>query len=159
MADLETDENWEILHETQSLEGWARREIGGKIGYDPTLTPISISPSTLFESDGELMEVIYDAFAKVLKDLVPVKENLIDLVSADPKPTAPLSDLWVLKQEFSGMNSHDKVGYVRHKMKEYQCDCYVLTALDEIAWLLNCNITPRQNRNTLTCSSRERYAM
>jgi len=88
-----------------------------------------------------LMEVIYEAFAKTLKELVPIKENLIDLVSADPKPTEPLSDLWVLKQEFSGMNSHDKVGYVRSKMKEHQCDCYVLTALDEIAWLLNRNLT------------------
>ena len=52
MADLETDENWEILHETQSLEGWARREIGGKIGYDPTLTPISISPPLYLTSTG-----------------------------------------------------------------------------------------------------------
>jgi len=69
--------------------------------------------------------------------MVAVKENLIDIASAAPKPTEPLSDLWVLKQEFSGMNSHDKVGYVRYKMKEHGCDCYVLTALDEIAWLLN----------------------
>jgi Xaa-Pro aminopeptidase len=83
--------------------------------------------------------VVYEAFAKTLKSLVPIKENLIDLVSSDPKPTQPLSDLWVLKQEFTGMNSHDKVAYVRNKMKEYQCDCYVLTALDEIAWLLNSN--------------------
>lgn len=41
MADIETDENWEVLHESQSLENWARREIHGKIGYDPMLTPIS----------------------------------------------------------------------------------------------------------------------
>jgi hypothetical protein len=41
MADLETDENWEILPEDQSLEQWARSEIKGKIGYDPMLTPIS----------------------------------------------------------------------------------------------------------------------
>jgi len=42
MADLETDENWEILHESQTLENWIRKEIGqGKIGYDPVLTPIS----------------------------------------------------------------------------------------------------------------------
>jgi hypothetical protein len=42
MADLETDENWEVLHEGQALEGWIRKHIPGKIGYDPTLTPISI---------------------------------------------------------------------------------------------------------------------
>ena len=43
MADLEADENWEILHETQSLENWVRLQITGKIGYDPMLTPISTS--------------------------------------------------------------------------------------------------------------------
>ena len=73
--------------------------------------------------------------------MVAVKENLIDMTSTDPKPIKSLSDLWGLKLEFSGMNSHDKVGYVRHKMKEHGCDCYVLTALDEIAWLLN-SISP-----------------
>ena len=73
--------------------------------------------------------------------MVPVTENLIDMTSADPKPTELLSDLWVLKQEFSGMNTHDKLGYVRHKMKQHGCDCYVVTALDEIAWLLD-SISP-----------------
>lgn len=72
---------------------------------------------------------------------MPISGNLIDKVSLDPKPKEPLSDLWVLKQEFSGMNSHDKVQYVRQKMKENNCDCYVITALDEIAWLLN-SISP-----------------
>lgn len=56
MADLETDENWEILHETQSLENWVRREITGKIGYDPMLTPISIfSPLCCIEGLQEML--------------------------------------------------------------------------------------------------------
>jgi hypothetical protein len=80
---------------------------------------------------------VYDSFAKVCKELVPIKDNLIDMAAQEPKPTKPLSDLWVLKQEFSGMNSQDKVQYLRQKMKGNNCDCYVLTALDEIAWLLN----------------------
>lgn len=81
--------------------------------------------------------MVYENFSKSFKELVPIKDNLIDMSSSDPKPTEPLSDLWVLKQEFSGLNSHDKVIYVRQKMKENNCDCYVVTALDEIAWLLN----------------------
>jgi len=81
--------------------------------------------------------VVYENFSKGFKELVAIKDNLIDMISLDPKPTEQLSDLWVLKQEFSGMNSHDKVLYVRQKMKENNCDCYVVTALDEIAWLLN----------------------
>jgi hypothetical protein len=43
MADLETDENWEVLPETTSIEQWARNEIKGRIGYDPKLTPIGIA--------------------------------------------------------------------------------------------------------------------
>jgi len=86
---------------------------------------------------GLLTVVIYDSFAKLIKDLVPIKENLIDMIPLEPPPKETLSDLWVLKQEFSGMNSHDKLQYVRQKMKEHNCDCFVMTALDEIAWLLN----------------------
>lgn len=67
------------------------------------------------------------------------------MASADPKPTDPLNDLWVLKREFSGMASHDKVEYVHHKMKQHGCECYVITALDEISWLLN-SISPRRLR-------------
>ena len=63
------------------------------------------------------------------------------MTSGNTIPMEPLSELWVLKHEFSGMSSHDKVQYVRHKMKENQWDCYVLTSLDEIAWLLNSTST------------------
>jgi hypothetical protein len=81
--------------------------------------------------------VVYDNFSKVYKDLVPVKDNLVDMAISEPQPERHLTEAWVLKQEFSGMNSNDKVQYVRQKMKKNNCDCYVLTALDEIAWLLN----------------------
>ena len=133
MADLETDENWEILHERQSLEDWTRREINGKIGYDPTLTPISIPQL----KTGWIDLVVYDSFAKFGKELVPVMENLIDLIAVEQKQTEAISRLWILKQEFTGMNSYDKLQYLRQRMRENSCDCYVVTALDEIAWLLN----------------------
>lgn len=147
MADLETDENWEVLHESQTLENWVRKEIGsGKIGYDPALTPISKfpfpppfpCPSHVFLAGLLTRTVVYETFAKA-GNLVSVKENLVDLSSDDQKPGPPLSQTWVLKQEFTGLNSGDKIAYLRGKMKENQCDCYVVTALDEIAWILNSN--------------------
>jgi Xaa-Pro aminopeptidase len=84
---------------------------------------------------------VYETFAKA-GNLVPVKENLIDLSSDDRKASGPLSQTWVLKQEFTGLNSGDKIAYLRGKMKENQCDCYVVTALDEIAWILNSKPPP-----------------
>ena len=85
------------------------------------------------------MKVVYESFENVQKDLIPVKENLVDIAEApsEPKKTESLTDLWIVKQKFSGMNSRDKIHSVRQKMKEHGCDCYVVTALDEIAWLLN----------------------
>jgi hypothetical protein len=101
--------------------------------------------------------VVYEAFTKA-GNLVPVKENLIDLSSDDRKPSTPLSQTWVLKQEFTGLNSGDKIAYLRGKMKENQCDCYVVTALDEIAWILNSN--PFHRNEVLICvSPGERYGM
>jgi len=96
------------------------------------------------------MVVVYENFAKVTSHLVPVKENLIDLASEAAKPTLPLGQTWVLKQEFTGLNSYDKISYLRKKMKENQCDCYVVTALDEIAWLLNSSSPVLPLRNQLT---------
>jgi len=90
-----------------------------------------------------LTVVVYESFAKIIKDLVPIKDNLVDMVPLEPPPKQALTDLWVLKQEFSGMSPHDKVLYVRQKMKEHNCDCLVITALDEIAWLLNSAFLPK----------------
>jgi Creatinase/Prolidase N-terminal domain len=76
--------------------------------------------------------------------MIPIEEHLVDVAIADPylvdlesKSTLALSNIWILKHEFSGMQSREKIFYVRQKMKENSCDCYIVTALDEIAWLLN----------------------
>jgi hypothetical protein len=52
MADLQTDGNWEILHQSQTIESWAQKEISGRIGYDPTLTPIGMSSASLSNLKG-----------------------------------------------------------------------------------------------------------
>jgi hypothetical protein len=79
---------------------------------------------------------VYHSLTKSLNNLISVKENLVDLAVADQNDTI-LSDIWFLKPDFSGMVSHDKILYIRKKMKEHMSDCYILTALDEIAYLLN----------------------
>jgi Creatinase/Prolidase N-terminal domain len=89
-----------------------------------------------------------------LNNLVAIHANLVELIaSGNTKVNRPLPDIRILQKEFSGANSRDKTLYVRQKMLENNCDCYIVTALDEIAYLLNSIFF---TRSLINCSSRQR---
>lgn len=84
------------------------------------------------------MEDVYNTHIKALESLISIHPNLVELVASEnTKPVKVRANTRILGKEFSGVNSRDKIGYVRRKMEEEKCDCYVMTALDEIAYLLN----------------------
>lgn len=62
-----------------------------------------------------------------------------DLVDAVWKNRPPLSKepVWELGADFAGMSREEKVQKLRDEMREKKADVCLLTALDEIAWLLN----------------------
>ena len=95
--------------------------------------------------------------------LVPVSANLVDSVW-DSRPPRPSNPVTVLPLQYSGLGSgvwglgyivyycvcvcvcvcvcagcswRDKVGDVRREMGKKKASALVLTAMDEIAWLLN----------------------
>jgi Xaa-Pro aminopeptidase len=63
----------------------------------------------------------------------------IDLVDKvwDNRPELSAEPVWRLSEEYAGVPARDKLAEVRKSMKEQGADYYVITALDEIAWLLN----------------------
>lgn len=63
----------------------------------------------------------------------------IDLVDKvwDNRPELSAEPVWRLSEKYVGVSAGDKLAEVRKSMKEYGADYYVITALDEIAWLLN----------------------
>ncbi|XP_061492045.1 xaa-Pro aminopeptidase 1 isoform X3 [Rhineura floridana] len=77
---------------------------------------------------------------KVLKSaghaLVPVKDNLIDVIWAD-RPPRPCKPLMTLGLSYTGMSWKDKITALRGKMAERKALWFVVTALDEVAWLFN----------------------
>jgi len=88
--------------------------------------------------DGRTMTV--SAFEK-LKEKLPnavysYAEDLIGMIWQDrpPMPTAPAFEH---PPEFAGLSAAQKLQDVRAKMKEVGVDTYLVTALDDIAWLLN----------------------
>lgn len=78
-----------------------------RVGYDPAVTSISS----------------YNAFHSVLSDLqqpkalVPISENLVDLVwNDDGRPPVPRSEVVVYGIEFAGVEVQQKLAAVREKM-------------------------------------------
>lgn len=67
---------------------------------------------------------------------VNVSLDLVDLIWAD-RPPLPDEAIFPLALKYAGKSTVEKLDLVREKMKEHGADSYLLTALDDIAWLFN----------------------
>jgi len=73
-----------------------------------------------------------------------LKMNELDLVSIDlpalvwnDRPAIPLKPFFVYDIQFAGISTVDKLELVRTEMKKAYADVFVISALDDIAWLFN----------------------
>lgn len=129
-ANKELDSNWTLMKAglvTTPTEGvWLSQNLpkGSRIGVDPKCISCSI-----------WQNLHQDLDAKGLS-LVPVPSNLIDEVWEN-KPEPVLNPIKPLDLKYTGKTSGMKVEAVRKTMKEKGVDVYVVTALDDIAYLLN----------------------
>jgi Xaa-Pro aminopeptidase len=62
--------------------------------------------------------------------------DLIDEIWTD-RPALSQEPVWQLSEQYAGVSCQDKLALVRDKLKEAEADIFVLTTLDDIAWLLN----------------------
>lgn len=83
------------------------------------------------------------AFVESLRDKTAEKEitfysgeDLAGLVWTD-RPALSAEPVWELGEEYAGLSREEKLEKVREKMRDKKADALLLTALDEIAWLLN----------------------
>ncbi|ROW12681.1 hypothetical protein VMCG_00620 [Cytospora schulzeri] len=131
-ATKQLDNNWTLLKQgLQDVPTWqdwsADESAGGKIvGVDPTL---------LTSSTAE--KLVQNIKKKGGLDMVAVTENLVDIVWAESKPPRPNEPVKLLRQEYSGKDTRAKLQDLRKEMKKKQLDCFVVSMLDEIAWLFN----------------------
>ena len=63
-------------------------------------------------------------------------KDLVDAIWKD-RPEMSSRKVWELDCEYTGMSRKDKIGRLFEIMDKNGADAMVLTALDEIAWLLN----------------------
>lgn len=97
--------------------------------------------------DGECLgfdgRVVNGAWGKELESIVQKKkgalsvdEDLADFIWED-RPPLSKAPVLILKEEYTGMATADKLSKVRKQMEEKQAALHLLTSLCDIAWLLN----------------------
>ncbi len=64
------------------------------------------------------------------------QEDLVDAIWQD-RPVISKEPVWELKTEYAGVSREEKLKDLRAQMQEEGADALLLTALDEIAWVLN----------------------
>uniref|UniRef100_A0AAG5DP18 Xaa-Pro aminopeptidase n=1 Tax=Anopheles atroparvus TaxID=41427 RepID=A0AAG5DP18_ANOAO len=129
-ATKQMDVNWTLMMDglptTPSIDAWLAKTLqpGSKVGVDANLiTAAAWSP-------------LQSSLKTAGCTLLPVVPNLIDLLWTE-KPAVPHNSLLPLSTSFTGATVATKLAIVREKMADKRSSVLVVSALDEIAWLLN----------------------
>ncbi|TRY97835.1 hypothetical protein DNTS_014967 [Danionella cerebrum] len=129
-ASQQMDSNWTLmkmgLKETPSQEDWLISVLpeNSRVGVDPWIIA------------ADQWKTLSKALRSAGHSLVAVQQNLIDVVWQD-RPARPCSKLTSLGLKYTGLTWQDKIQTLRGKMADRKVSWFVVTALDEIAWLFN----------------------
>ncbi|XP_053678309.1 xaa-Pro aminopeptidase ApepP [Anopheles nili] len=129
-ATKQLDTNWTLMRDglptTPSIDAWLAKTLqpGSRVGVDANLiTAAAWNP-------------LQSSLKTAGCTLLPVTPNLIDLLWKD-QPPVPHNPLLPLATTFTGATVAEKLASVREKLAEKRASVLVVSALDEIAWLLN----------------------
>uniref|UniRef100_A0A8D8ZW92 Xaa-Pro aminopeptidase 2 n=1 Tax=Cacopsylla melanoneura TaxID=428564 RepID=A0A8D8ZW92_9HEMI len=130
-ADLELSCDWLLMKSghpgVPTIAEWVKDELGSgmRVGVDP-----KIIPNTQFEF---LQRELNNA--SIILD--QIQNNLVDQSWVKNRPLYPIHDAFFIPTEIAGESFQAKFERVRRTLRSMDCDALVVTALDEIAWLLN----------------------
>jgi Xaa-Pro aminopeptidase len=131
-AAKQLDSNWLLLKQgLQDVPTWqewsADQSEGGKVvGVDPTLlsAPEARKLSEKIKKRGGL-------------DLMAIEDNLVDLVWGSDRPPKPSEPVKMLPDHFAGKDVKTKLDELRKELEKKKSSGFVVSMLDEIAWLFN----------------------
>jgi Xaa-Pro aminopeptidase len=164
-AELELESGWKLMKSqepsTPSISSWIlslfpSSSSSSSSSPSPSPSPSSSSSSSSSSGSGSLSSAedifvgidplccSYDyarnleiAFSGSRVKLMPVSENLVDAVWGVDRPLFPAGPVNPHLIRFSGVSVESKLASIREKMRSAKVDYFVVTALHEIAWLLN----------------------
>ncbi|EDQ85846.1 uncharacterized protein MONBRDRAFT_34091 [Monosiga brevicollis MX1] len=129
-ASNQLDEAWTLMKSGQpdvpSRERWLSQVIpsGEAVGVDPAVTA---------HPDYQNLKTALD---KKHIRLVPLQENLIDAIWQD-RPRQPQEPIRIQPLQAAGQPVEAKLEQLRADIRDADCSCIIVTALDDIAWLFN----------------------
>jgi Xaa-Pro aminopeptidase len=115
------------LQDVPTIQEWtADQVVGGKVvGVDPTMVT------------GADARKLAEKIKKKGGEYKAVDQNLIDLVWAKQRPSRPREKVRIQKVEHSGKSFQDKLDELRLELVKRKSVGFVVSMLDEIAWLYN----------------------
>jgi Xaa-Pro aminopeptidase len=140
-AGLWTDSRY-FLHAAEQLEGTSFELM--KMGLSETLDIIPWLATKLTSGDkvgvnAQMFSI--NAYSSMKNDL---EMSDIELVSIDlpdmvwtERPSLPLQPFYAFNVKYAGKSAVEKLNLVRAEMKKVHADDFVISALDDIAWLFN----------------------
>ena len=150
-ATSELDFNWVLLrrgvkNEPSWME-WAAMQAIKQAKDSGSVAHIGIDPKLItFKAFQHFESVIREQVAKLPSDskveikLVPISDNLVDriwLQFEDKPSTGTNSPVHLLELPFLGQEANEKLDKIKSVLNDKGCSGLVVSALDEIAWLLN----------------------
>ncbi|KAJ9134407.1 Metallopeptidase family m24 [Pleurostoma richardsiae] len=131
-ASHQLDQNWDLLKQgLQDVPTWqewsADQSAGGKV--------VAVDPTLITSSTAEkLLEKIKKSGGA---DLVPLEDNLVDKVWGNDRPPRPREEVKLLPLQYAGKDTKSKLAELRKELEKKQSLGFVVSMLDEIAWLFN----------------------
>ena len=131
-AERQMPSQWSLMKTgektTPSVSAWLGKTVPGmKVGFDPRMSSIMTVEGWKRDLDRFDVKLVED------KD----NKNLVDSVWGEHKPAPPCEPVKPLDLRFSGEESASKLAQLRSEMKNKGVQIAVVSALDEVAWLLN----------------------
>ena len=131
-ATKQLDGNWLLLKQgLQDVPTWqewsADQSEGGQVvGVDPTVI-----------SAPEARKLSEKIKKKGGQDLVAIEDNLVDAIWGEHRPAKPAEPVKVLPVQFAGKDVKAKLEELRKELDKKKSSGFVVSMLDEIAWLFN----------------------
>ncbi|MCR5003905.1 MAG: aminopeptidase P family protein [Bacteroidales bacterium] len=133
-----------VMHETRvpnavGIPQWLAQTLcGGRIASEGSGEEEESGPVTI-AVDGECTSIgMVDDIRKAVgeKGIITNAPSFLDELWSD-RPRVPQTPVQTLGAEQTGWSRIQKIEWIRNTLRAKKCDAILLTALDEIAWMLN----------------------
>jgi Xaa-Pro aminopeptidase len=130
-AEQQLDSNWELLkqglQDVPTIQEWTADQVqaGAVVGVDP---------SVVTAADARKLA---DKLKKKGAEYKAVSENLVDVVWGKGRPERPSENVIMQPVQYAGKSFEDKLVDLRKDLERRKSLGFVVSMLDEVAWLYN----------------------